>query len=58
MIAALFEQLNRAMRFILLVASRRGGTAKNAKLTQEQRNAMMAEVRRGNRVLAAFPGDY
>jgi hypothetical protein len=37
---------------------RRGGKAKNAKLTQEQRNAMMAEVRKGNRFLAAFPGDY
>ena len=37
-------------------AVRLGSKAKNAKLTQEQRNAMMAEVRKDNRFLAAFRG--
>jgi hypothetical protein len=36
---------------------RRGGKAENAELTEEQQNAVMADLRKGDRFLAAFRGE-
>jgi hypothetical protein len=49
------------MRLKIMAAvtlGRRGGKAKNAELTEEQRNAVMADLRKGDHFLAAFPGGF